>query len=82
MFFFFHKLLESRDCLLSLSLYVIGSCLASDHCSLAMRRNKGRESNQAEAFFEAVELRKKKKKTLGVLTELRGLARNRVGVCC
>lgn len=42
MFSFFHKLLESRDCLLSLGLYVIGSCLASDHCSLATRRNKGK----------------------------------------
>lgn len=74
MFSFFHKLFESRDSLLSLGLYVIGSCLASDHCSLATRRNKGKRK-QAEAFFEVVELRK----NLGVLTGFRGLPGTRWG---
>lgn len=58
MFLFFHKLLESGDCLLSVGLYVIGPRLASDRCPLARRRNKGRESKQAETPFEAAELRR------------------------
>lgn len=75
--FFFHKLLESRDRLLSLGLYVIGSRLASDRYSLALRRIKGRESKQAEVVFEALGLRKKLE---GVSVGLRGLAGSRVGV--